>query len=154
MELILLEKVQNLGDLGEKVTVKPGYGRNYLLPQGKAVPATAENVAKFEAHRAELEKAAQEKLSDAERRAAGLADLEITVTANASDEGKLYGSIGPREIANALAEAGHEIEKSEVIMGEGPLRFTGEFEVHLQLHADVESIIKVIIESEGPPAEV
>lgn len=148
MELILLEKVQNLGDLGETVTVKPGYGRNFLLPQGKAVPATAENVARFEAQRAELEKVAEERLGTAEKRAESLADLEITITANASDEGKLYGSIGPREISDALAAAGHEIEKSEVIMSEGPLRNTGEFDVHLQLHADVEVHIKVTVAAE------
>lgn len=148
MELILLEKVQNLGDLGDTVRVKPGFGRNYLLPQGKAVPATAENVARFEAQRAELEKAAQEKLSGAEQRAAALQDVTITITANASEEGKLYGSIGPREVSLALEEAGHEVNKSEVIMGEGPVRFTGEFDIHLQLHADVEVHIKLIVEAE------
>jgi len=148
MELILLEKVQNLGDLGDTVTVKPGFGRNYLLPQGKAVPATAENVARFEAQRAELEEAAEHRLSRAETRAKGLADVVVTIAVNASEEGKLYGSIGPREISNALEEAGHEVEKSEVIMGEGPVRFTGEFDIHLQLHADVETQIKLIVEAE------
>lgn len=148
MQLILLEKVQNLGDLGDTVTVKPGFGRNYLLPQGKAVPATSENVAKFEAQRAELEKAAKEKEGEAETRAEALADVVITITANASEEGKLYGSIGPREVANALADAGHEVEKAEVIMGEGPVRFLGEHDIHLQLHADVETHIKLIVEAE------
>lgn len=148
MELILLEKVQNVGDLGDTVTVKPGFGRNFLLPQGKAVPATAENVARFQAQRVELEQAADEKLAEAEKRAEALTDLEVTITANASEEGKLYGSIGPREVSDALAAAGHEVEKSEVIMSEGPVRFTGEFVIQLQLHADVESEIKLVVEAE------
>ena len=148
MELILLEKVQNLGDLGDTVNVKPGFGRNYLLPQGKAVPATAENVARFEAQRAEFEEAAEHRLSRAEARAKELADVVLRIAVNASEEGKLYGSIGPREISSALEEAGHEVEKSEVIMGEGPVRNTGEFDIHLQLHADVETQIKLIVEAE------
>jgi large subunit ribosomal protein L9 len=148
MELILLEKVQNLGDLGETVTVKPGFGRNYLLPQGKAAAATVENVERFETQRAELEQAAQSRQSAAEQRAAAFVDLVITLKANASEEGKLYGSIGPREVADALEAAGHKVSKSEVIMGEGPIRFTGEFDIHLQLHADVESQIKLVVESE------
>lgn len=143
MELILLEKVQNVGDLGETVKVKPGFGRNYLVPQGKAVPATPENVALFEARRAELEAAAEEKLGSAEARRDSLAGLEVEITANASDEGKLYGSIGPREIANAVTALGRTLEKSEVIQGEGPIRNTGEYEVLIQLHADVETTIKV-----------
>ena len=148
MELILLEKVLNLGDLGDKVTVKPGYGRNYLVPQGKAVPATAANLAQFEERRAELEKAALAKLSTAEERLAALQDFEITLSANASVEGKLYGSIGPREIADAVSAAGPQLEKSEVIMGEGPIRYTGEHQVLVQLHADVETEIKVIVNAE------
>ena len=148
MELILLEKVQNLGDLGDTVSVKPGFGRNYLLPQGKAVPATKENVAEFEARRAELEKAAKERLTGAEGRAARLEDVTLTITANASEEGKLYGSIGPREISDALGGEGHEVEKSEVIMGEGPVRATGEYDIHIQLHADVNTTIKLVVEAE------
>lgn len=148
MELILLEKVQNLGDLGDTVSVKPGFGRNFLLPQGKAIPATAKNVAEFEAKRAELEKVEKGRLSEAEKRAESLADVTLTITANASEEGKLYGSIGPREISDAMAAEGHEVEKSEVIMGEGPIRATGEFDIHLQLHADVETTIKLIVEAE------
>ena len=148
MELILLEKVQNLGDLGDKVKVKPGYGRNYLVPSGKAVPATAENLADFEARRAELEKLAWQKLSSAEERKSALEGLEITLAANASDEGKLYGSIGPREIALAVAERGIQLEKSEVVMGEGPIRYTGEHLVPIHLHADVETEIKVIVNPE------
>jgi len=143
MELILLEKVQNLGDLGEKVNVKPGFGRNYLVPQGKAVPATAENIAQFEARRAELEAAAVERLGGAEARQASLAGVEVEIIANASEEGKLYGSIGPREIAEAVTALGHSINKSEVIQGEGPIRNTGEFEVLIQLHADIETTIKL-----------
>jgi large subunit ribosomal protein L9 len=148
MELILLEKVMNLGDLGDKVRVKPGYGRNYLVPSGKAVPATKANIEEFEARRAELEKAALEKLSTAEERRGALEGFEITLSANASDEGKLYGSIGPREIADAVTERGIKLEKAEVIMGEGPIRFVGEHQIVLHLHADVEVEIKVTVNPE------
>ena len=148
MELILLEKVQKLGDLGDKVNVKPGYGRNYLVPQGKAIPATAANIAEFEARRAELEKVAASKLTEAEDRVKVLEGLELNLTANASEEGKLYGSIGPREIAMAVEKEGPKLEKSEVIMGEGPIRYTGEHEVVVHLHADIETTIKVNIEAE------
>jgi large subunit ribosomal protein L9 len=148
MELILLEKVLNLGDLGEKVHVKPGYGRNYLVPKGKAVPATAENLAMFEARRAELETAAAQKLDSATARSDALQGLVVEITANASDEGKLYGSIGPREIADAVSALGHPLNKSEVIMGEGPIRVTGEHEVLIQLHADVETNLNVVINAE------
>jgi large subunit ribosomal protein L9 len=148
MDLILLEKVQNLGDLGDKVSVKPGFGRNYLVPRGKAVPATEENIAQFEVRRAELEKAALKRLSTAEDRGAALAEVAITLTANASEEGKLYGSIGPREIADALVELGHDVSKSEVIMGDGPIRMTGEFDVIVNLHADIETQIKVSVNPE------
>lgn len=148
MELILLEKVLNLGDLGDKVDVKPGYGRNYLVPKGMAVPATAKNLADFEARRAELEKAALQKLSTAEERRDALQGFEVTLTAIAGDEGKLYGSIGPREIANAVTDKGITLEKAEVIMGEGPIRYTGEHTVVLHLHADVEAEIKVFVNAE------
>ncbi len=148
MELILLEKVQKLGDLGDKVNVKPGYGRNYLVPAGKAVPATKANLAEFEARREELEKAAMAKLSTAEERVAALDGFEIVLVANASEEGKLYGSIGPREISDAVSERGLELNKSEVIMGEGPIRYTGEHEVLVHLHADVETQIKVTVNPE------
>ena len=148
MDLILLEKVQNLGDLGDLVKVKAGYGRNYLVPQGRAVPATKENLAAFEARRAELEAAAQDRLGKAEARQSGLVDVVIELTANASEEGNLYGSIGPREVANAVSALGHEINKSEVIMGEGPIRTVGEFDVIVHLHADVESTVKVIVNPE------
>jgi large subunit ribosomal protein L9 len=148
MELILLEKVQKLGNLGDKVKVKPGYGRNYLVPGGKAVPATAKNLAEFEVRRAELEKLALQKLSTAEERLAALQGLEIVLTANTGEEGKLYGSIGPREVAEAVSERGIALEKSEVIMGEGPIRYTGEHNVLVHLHADVETEIKVIVNPE------
>jgi len=148
MELILLEKVQKLGDLGDKVNVKPGYGRNYLVPLGKAVSATPENIAEFEARRAELEIVALTKLTSARDRSEGLEGFEITLSANAGEEGKLYGSIGPREIADAVTAAGPHLEKSDVIMGEGPIRYAGEHEVILNLHADVETHIKVTINPE------
>ena len=148
MHLILLEKVQNLGGLGEKVKVKPGYGRNFLVPFGKAVPATEKNIALFEAKRAELEAAAQDRLVSAQRRGLGLADVVVTLTAIASEEGKLYGSIGPREISEALAQLGHEVSKSEVILTTGPIRSIGEFTVRLHLHADYETHIKVVVNPE------
>jgi large subunit ribosomal protein L9 len=148
MELILLEKVTNLGNLGDKVKVKPGYGRNYLIPTGKAVRATAGNIAEFEERRAELEKLALERLSTAEERCAALQGFEIVLSANTGEEGKLYGSIGPREIAEAVSEKGIALEKAEVIMGEGPIRFTGEHMVLVHLHADVETEIKVTVNPE------
>ena len=148
MELILLEKVLNLGDLGDKVNVKPGYGRNYLVPSGKAVPATRDHIAAFEARRDELEKAALASLSTAEERRGALEGFEILLTANASEEGKLYGSIGPREISDAVTARGIQLEKSEVIMSEGPIRYTGEHMVPLQLHADVEVEIKLTVNPE------
>ncbi|AKX43752.1 50S ribosomal protein L9 [Thiopseudomonas alkaliphila] len=145
MEVILLEKVANLGDLGDKVNVKAGYGRNFLLPQGKATPATAENVAAFEARRAELEKAAAEKRAAAEARAAQLNELEVTITANTGEEGKLFGSIGTQDIADALTASGVEVVKSEVRLPNGTIRQTGEYDVTLNLHTDVEATIKLIV---------
>src|SRR6476646_8013657 len=137
MQLILLQKVTNLGNLGDKVSVKPGYGRNFLVPQGKAVPATVSNLAEFEARRAEYEAKAKASLEGAEGRKAKLEGASVTVYANASTEGKLYGSVGPREIAEALTKAGLPVNKSEVVMGEGSIRNIGEFEVLVHLHADV-----------------
>ena len=148
MQLILLQNVQNLGKLGDKVNVKPGYGRNYLVPQGKATPATAANLAEFEAKRAEYEAKAKAQLEGAEGRKAALDGVEVTVTANASTEGKLYGSISPRDIAEALTKHGHRVEKSEVVLGEGPLRRTGEHEVVVHLHADIDATVKVIVVGE------
>ena len=145
MDLILLQKVVNLGGLGEKVKVKPGYGRNFLVPQGKAVAATEANLQAFEAKRAEYEAKANSLLSDAEGRKAKLEGAAVTVKANASTEGKLFGSVGPRDIAEALTTAGYVVNKSEVVMGEGPIRKTGEFEVLIHLHADVETKVKVTV---------
>ena len=149
MELILLQKVTNLGGLGDKVTVKPGYGRNFLVPQGKAVPATAANLAEFEAKRAEYEAKAKAGLEDAQARQAKLEGASVTLKANASTEGKLYGSVGPRDIAEAFTAAGLPLEKSEVVMGEGPIRHVGEFEVLVHLHADVETTVKVVVVPEA-----
>ena len=149
MELILLQKVTNLGNLGDKVSVKPGYGRNFLVPQGKAVPATAANVAEFEAKRAEYEAKAKAQLDDASARLAKLEGASVEVKANASTEGKLYGSVGPRDIADAFTAAGLPLEKSEVILGEGPIRHVGEFDVVVHLHADVETTVKVVVEPEA-----
>jgi large subunit ribosomal protein L9 len=149
MKLILLQKVVNLGGLGDQVDVKPGYGRNYLVPQGKAVPATAANVAMFEAKRAEYEAKAQSLSNDAESRRSQLEGVSVTIKANAATEGKLYGSVGPRDIAEALTAAGYKVNKSEVVMGEGALRHTGEHDVLVHLHADVEVTVKVVIEPEA-----
>ncbi|MDQ1118987.1 MULTISPECIES: 50S ribosomal protein L9 [Pseudoxanthomonas] len=149
MDLILLQKVTNLGVLGDKVSVKPGYGRNYLVPQGKAVPATAANVAEFEAKRAEYEAKAKAIHDEASGRAGKFEGASVTVKANASTEGKLFGSVGPRDIAEAFTAAGLPLEKSEVVMGEGPLRNIGEYDVLLKLHADVETTVKVVVEAEA-----
>ncbi|HSX65817.1 MAG TPA: 50S ribosomal protein L9 [Pseudoxanthomonas sp.] len=149
MELILLQKVTNLGVLGDKVNVKPGYGRNYLVPQGKAVPATAANLAEFEAKRAEYEAKAKATHSEAESRSAKLEGASVTIRANASTEGKLFGSVGPRDIADAFTAAGLPLEKSEVVMGEGAIRNIGEYEVIAKLHADIETTIKVVVEAEA-----
>ncbi|MEE4461728.1 MAG: 50S ribosomal protein L9 [Pseudomonadales bacterium GWC1_66_9] len=145
MDVILLEKIANLGNLGDKVSVKGGYARNFLLPQGKATAATAENVAAFEARRAELERLAAEKRASAEERAAQLNELEITITATAGDEGKLFGSIGTADIADALTGAGLEVAKSEVRLPNGTIRQTGEYEVALHLHTDVEASIRLVV---------
>lgn len=149
MELILLQKVTNLGTLGDKVKVKPGYGRNYLVPQGKAVPATAANVAEFEAKRAEYEAKAKATHDEADARKAKLEGASVTIKANASTEGKLFGSVGPRDIADAFTAAGLPLEKSEVVLGEGAFRNVGEYEVVAKLHADVETTLKVVIEAEA-----
>ena len=145
MEVILLEKIANLGNLGDKVAVKAGYARNFLLPFGKATPATAENVAAFEARRAELEKLAAEKKAEADARAAQLAELTVTIAANAGEEGKLFGSIGTRDIADAVTAAGVAIENSEVRLPDGALRNVGEFDVVVQLHTDVETTVKLVV---------
>ncbi|MGO1502321.1 MAG: 50S ribosomal protein L9 [Marinobacter sp.] len=145
MEVILLEKVANLGSLGDKVKVKSGYGRNFLLPYGKAAPATEANVKAFEERRAELEKAAGDKLAAAQSRAEALEGASFTVTSKAGDEGKLFGSIGVRDIADAITAAGTDVEKSEVRLPEGPLRVTGEYEIELHLHSDVEVTVMLAV---------
>ena len=146
MDVILLENIGNLGGLGDKVTVKAGYGRNFLIPQGKAVPATDANIAEFEARRAELERAAAETLAAAQARGESLAALEtITIEANAGEEGKLFGSIGTRDIANAVTAAGVEIDKAEVRLPEGALRETGEYTIAIQLHPEVMADIALAI---------
>ena len=145
MELILLQKVKNLGNLGDKVNVKPGYGRNFLVPQGKATAATAANLEEFEKRRSEYEAKANQHLAGAEGRRAQFENASVTLKAHASPEGKLFGSVGPRDIAEALAAAGHTVHKGEVILGEGPLRNTGEYDVAVHLHADVHTTVKVIV---------
>jgi len=148
MEVILLEKVANLGSLGDKVKVKAGYGRNFLLPYGKAVPATADNLKAFEERRAELEKAAADKLATAQARAEKLDGESFTIASKAGDEGKLFGSIGVRDIADAITSAGTEVEKSEVRLPEGPLRAIGEYDIELQLHTDVTVTVKLAVVAE------
>lgn len=148
MDVILLEKVGRLGSVGDKVSVKPGYGRNYLLPKGKAITATASNVAAFEARRAELEKSAAERKQQAEARAAALAELVVTIKANAGDEGKLFGSVGARDIAQAITAAGVAVSKAEVKLPSGALRDIGEYSVDVQLHVDVMQPVKLVIEAD------
>jgi len=148
MEVILLEKIENLGVMGDKVSVKPGYGRNYLIPKGKAAPATEANIATFEARRAELEKAAAEPLPVAEARRDQLVDMAITIAAKAGDEGKLFGSIGTADIADAINATGVTVERHEVRLPEGAFRQLGEYDVQLHLHTDVNTSIKLMITAE------
>ena len=149
MEVILLDRIQNLGDLGDTVRVKPGYGRNYLLPQGKALRATKDNAAVFEARKAELLKKAADSEAAAKARAEALAGLgSLTLTSRASEEGKLYGSIGPREIADAITEAGVTVDKGEVVMPDGPIRSVGEHDALVHLYATMEATVTVVIEAE------
>ncbi|MGI1679821.1 MAG: 50S ribosomal protein L9 [Cellvibrionaceae bacterium] len=148
MEVILLENIGKLGSIGDKVAVKAGFGRNYLMPQGKAVAATAENLKDFEARRAELEAAAAEKIAGASARATLIEALVVTITANAGDEGKLFGSIGTADIAKAVTEAGVEVAKSEVRLPEGTLREVGEYEIDIQLHSEVTQAVKLTVVAE------
>lgn len=145
MEVILLDKVGRLGAIGDKVTVKSGYGRNFLLPQGKAVAATAKNIADFEARRAELEATAAGKIAGATARAEQLAALEVTIAAKAGDEGRLFGSIGTRDIAEAITAAGVEVAKSEIRLPQGVLREIGQYEIDVQLHAEVIQAVKLAV---------
>lgn len=148
MEVILLEKIEHLGAMGDRVRVKPGYGRNFLIPQGKAAAATAENIAAFEARRAELEQAAAEALATAQTRRDQLAGLIIRLSAKAGDEGKLFGSVGTVDIAHAVTAAGVTVERHEIRLPTGPLRQVGEHAVQLHLHSDVNVEIKLVIEAE------
>jgi len=150
VEVILLEKIRNLGSLGERVKVKPGYGRNFLIPKGKAVYATLDNVKKFEARRAELEKNEAEALKAATVKKEALDVLNvITISAKSGEEGKLFGSIGTRDIAVAITNAGVEINKSEVMLPNGVLRQIGEYEIEIELHGDLNAVVKVNIVPEG-----
>ena len=148
MEVILLEKVTNLGNIGDRVKVKPGFGRNFLLPQGKATLATEANVAKFEARRAELERRQADELAAAQARAAQLAQLQLKLVAKAGSEGKLFGSLGTVDVAEACTAAGCAVERSEVRLPAGPIRSTGEHQVDLHLHADVTVSITLTVVSE------
>ena len=145
MNVILLEKIGNLGDLGDEVSVKPGFARNYLLPQGKAVTADDENRTVFEGRRAELEASANEKLAEANTRAEKLADKELSIAVKSGEEGRLYGSVGTQNIADALTAEGIPVERSEIRMPEGVIRVLGEYEIAIQLHTDVTAEIKVVV---------
>lgn len=148
MNVILLEKLGKLGNIGDQVSVKAGFGRNFLIPHGKAIPATASNVADFEARRADLEAAAAEKKGVAEARAVKLQELAVVITANAGDEGKLFGSLGARDLAEAITAAGVDVAKSEVKLPEGTLRDLGEYEVNVQLHSEVIQPVKISVVAE------
>ena len=148
MNVILLEKVQNLGGLGDQVNVRPGFGRNYLIPKGIAVAATKENIAIFEAKRADLEKASAEKLANAEKRKAVIEATTVTLAHKAGDEGKLFGSVGTLEIARAATRAGAEIAKHEVKLSNGALRQTGEYDIVVELYSDVTATLKLNVVAE------
>ena len=149
MEVILLEKIANLGNLGDKVTIKSGYGRNYLVPQGKAVAATAKKIAEFEARRAELEKAAAEKLSAAQKLGNELSKLQIVITHKAGDEGRLFGSVGTHNIAEAITEAGIAVEKHQIRLPHGAIRHIGEYPIDINLHSDVIVTLTIKIAAEA-----
>lgn len=148
MQIILLERVNNLGDLGDEVNVKPGFARNFLVPQGRAVQANEANRAVFEGRRAELERAADEKLAAAQDRATPLEEYVLTMAVKSGEEGRLYGSVGTQDIATAMTNAGHEVARSEVRMPEGVIRVLGEYDIALQFHSDVTIDIKVVVEPE------
>ena len=148
MDVILLTKVANLGTIGDRVKVKSGYGRNFLLPKGKATLATPENVKKFEARRAELEKVARDQFQDAESRAAAFKEFKLQITAKAGTEGKLFGSIGTADIAEACTNAGHKLARAEVRLPTGPLRTVGDHTITLHLHTDIDVQLPVVITAE------
>lgn len=143
MRVILLEKVANLGKVGDQVKVKPGFGRNYLIPGAKAIRATPDNIAAFETRRADLEKAAEQAVAQAEKRRESLEALKVVISAQAGDEGKLFGSVGPRDVAEAITAAGVEVAKREIDLSAGPLRTIGEHEVAVHLHSDVVAKVQV-----------
>jgi len=145
MKVILQERVANLGNVGDQVDVKPGYGRNYLIPYNLAVAATSANIAEFESRRSDLERRADQVLQKAKQRAEQLAALTVSIEALAGEEGKLFGSVGPRDIAQAVTSAGVEVEKKEVTLPEGPIRHIGEFTIVLRLHSEVNATVKIII---------
>ena len=147
MDVILLEKIENLGDLGDKVSVKPGYARNHLIPKAKAKYATEENLKEFEARRDELEKLAKTNLEIAQKRKEKLDGFKISITAEANDEGLLFGSIGPYEIEKQLLENGHEIERKEIRMPDGAIKKTGEYTIGIHLGIDTDAIINLIVET-------
>jgi large subunit ribosomal protein L9 len=149
MEVILLEKIANLGNLGDKVTIKSGYGRNYLVPKGKAVAATAKKIAEFEARRAELEKAAAEKLSAAQKLGNELSKLQITITHKAGDEGRLFGSVGTHNIAEAITAAGIAVEKQQIRLPHGAIRHIGDYPIDINLHSDVIVTLSIKIAPEA-----
>ncbi len=153
MEVILLEKIHNLGKLGDKVRVRPGYGRNYLIPRKMAVPATPDNITRFEAQRAELERTQQDALDAATARAARIGGLEVAVVAKAGAEGRLYGSVGAQDICDAVEALGHSLDKREVRLPNGPLRMLGRHDVTIHLHADIDTTITVVIGSEDAVPE-
>ena len=148
MDVILLTKVANLGNIGDRVKVKSGYGRNFLLPKGKATLATPDNVKKFEARRAELEKIARDQFQDAESRAAAFKDFKLQITAKAGTEGKLFGSIGTADIAEACTTQGHKLARAEVRLPTGPLRTVGDHMITLHLHTDIDVQLPVVITAE------
>ena len=149
MDVILLEKVGNLGNIGDKVSVRAGFGRNYLIPNGKAVFATSKNLVDFEARRSELEAAALSNLEEANLRATAIEAIgPITIPVNAGDEGKLFGSVGTKDIADAIINAGVQVEKSEVKLPDGSIREVGEYDISIQVHADVTQVIKLLIVAE------
>jgi len=149
MNVILLDNVENLGNIGDLVKVKPGYGRNFLIPQGKAALATPENMKAIEARRAELEKAAAEELANAKSRATTIQGMELVIPANAGSEGKLFGSVGPIDIVDAFEKVQVTVERSEIRMPDGPIHEVGEFDVGVHLHPEVNADIKIrVVEAE------
>jgi len=149
MEVILLEKIANLGNLGDKVSIKAGFGRNYLVPQGKAVPATAKKIAEFEARRADLEKAAADKLSAAQTHADRLGKLKVVISHKAGDEGRLFGSVGTHNIAEAINNAGGVVEKQQIRLPHGTIRHVGDYDVDINLHSDVTVTMSISIVAEA-----